>query len=130
MDRKAVISVMVGIALLLSLGAWVKDAAADAILFPWVVRSADVTTVISVVNTAETEAEALGLPFHNNRIHVEYWHKLTTANDQEEKSQDILIIQISFLNYIHLLHDWQLVNNFVFYNRKHFLKMCIHVFYL
>jgi len=75
---------MVGVALLLSLGVWVKDASADAIMFPWVVRSADVTTVISVVNTAETDAEALGLPFHNNRIHVEYWHKLTTANDQEE----------------------------------------------
>ena len=84
MKKKAVIAVMVCIALLLSLGAWVKDASADAIMFPWVVRSADVTTVVSVVNTAETDAEALGLPFHNNRIHVEYWHKLTTANDQEE----------------------------------------------
>jgi hypothetical protein len=84
MDRKVVIAVTLCIVLLLSLGAWVKDASADAIMFPWVVRSADVTTVISVVNTAETDAEALGLPFHNNRIHVEYWHKLTTANDQEE----------------------------------------------
>jgi hypothetical protein len=84
MNKKAVISVMVSMVLLLSLGAWVKDASADAILFPWVVRSADVTTVISVVNTAETDAEAWGLPFHDNRIHIEYWHKLTTANDQEE----------------------------------------------
>jgi hypothetical protein len=88
MNRKAVISIMIGISLLLSMGAWVKDATADAILFPWVVRSADVTTVVSVVNTAETDAEALGLPFHNNRIHVEYWHKLTTANDQEEKCRE------------------------------------------
>jgi hypothetical protein len=84
MRSKVVITAIVGMALLLSLGAWVKDASADAILFPWVVRSSDVTTVISVVNTAETDAEALGLPFHNNRIHIEYWHKLTTANDQEE----------------------------------------------
>jgi hypothetical protein len=84
MNKKAVISVTMVIALLLSMGAWVKDASADAIMFPWVVRSADVTTVISVVNTAETDAEASGLPFHNNRIHVEYWHKITTANDQEE----------------------------------------------
>jgi hypothetical protein len=44
-----------------------------------------VTTVVSVVNTAETDAEASGLPFHNNRIHIEYWYKMTTANDQEEK---------------------------------------------
>ena len=84
MNRKVVISVMVVMALLLSLGSWVKDASADAIMFPWVVRSADVTTVISVVNTAQTDAEAMGLPFHNNRTHIEYWHKLTTANDQEE----------------------------------------------
>ena len=84
MNKNVVISVMVAMALLLSLGSWVKDASADAILFPWVVRSADVTTVVSVVNTAQTDAEASGLPFHDNRIHVEYWHKKTTANDQEE----------------------------------------------
>ena len=72
MRCKVVITVMVGIALLLSLGAFVKDASADAIMFPWVVRSADVTTVVSVVNTAETDAEASGLPFHDNRIHVQY----------------------------------------------------------
>jgi hypothetical protein len=65
-----------------------KDTSADGIMFPWVVRSADVTTVISVINTAETDAEALGLPFHNNRIHIEYWHKLTTANDQEEACRE------------------------------------------
>ena len=86
--KKVVIAVTVCIALLLSLGAWVKDASADAIMFPWIVRSADVTTVVSVVNTAETEAEALGLPFHNNKIHIEYWHKLTTVNDQEEKCRE------------------------------------------
>jgi hypothetical protein len=57
----------------------------DSILFPWVVRSDDVTTVISVVNTAQTWAESVGLPIHDNRIHIEYWHKLSTANDQEEK---------------------------------------------
>ena len=88
MKKKAVISVMVGMALLLSMGVWVTNASADAILFPWVVRSADVTTVVSVVNTAETDAEALGLPFHNNKIHIEYFHKLTTANDQEEKCRE------------------------------------------
>jgi hypothetical protein len=82
--KKAVIALTVCMALWFSLGVYVKDAIADAILFPWIVRSADVTTVVSVVNTAETDAEALGLPFHNNRIHIEYWHKLTTANDQEE----------------------------------------------
>jgi hypothetical protein len=88
MRPKVILSVMVCMALLLSLGAWVKDASADAIMFPWVVRSADVTTVISVVNTAETDAEASGLPFHNNQVHVQYWYKLTTANDQEEECEE------------------------------------------
>ena len=84
MRSKVILSVMVCMAMLLSLGAWVKDASADAVLFPWVVKSDDVTTVLSVVNTAETDAEASGLPFHNNKIHIEYWHKLTTANEQDE----------------------------------------------
>ena len=75
---------MAGMILLLTFWAMSKDACADAIMFPWIVRSADVTTVISVVNTAETEAESSGLQYHNNRLHVEYWHKLTVANDQEE----------------------------------------------
>ena len=60
----------------------------DSLLFPWVVRSDDVTTVISVVNTAETWAESVGLPFHDNRLHIEYWHKLTTANGQEEQCRE------------------------------------------
>ena len=85
MNIKRFFSATVAIVILLPLGMWVKDAGADAILFPWVVRSADVTTVVSVVNTAETDAEALGFPVHNNRIHIEYFHKMTTANDQEEK---------------------------------------------
>jgi hypothetical protein len=65
-------------------GEWEAIRTGDAVLFPWIVKSDDVTTVVSVVNTAQTQAEALGLPFHNNRIHIEYWHKKTTANDQEE----------------------------------------------
>ena len=65
-------------------GEWTATRVGDAVLFPWIVKSDDVTTVVSVVNTAQTQAEALGLPFHNNRIHVEYWHKKTTANGQEE----------------------------------------------
>ena len=85
MKIKLVISAMVAMVFLILLGIGVEDAGADAILFPWVVRSADVTTVVSVVNTAETDAEALGFPVHNNRIHIEYFHKQTTANDQEEK---------------------------------------------
>jgi len=66
-------------------GSFTARRTGDAILFPWIVQSDDVTTVVSVVNTAQTWAESAGLPFHDNRIHIEYWHKKTTANGQEEK---------------------------------------------
>ena len=66
-------------------GSFTATRTGDAILFPWIVQSDDVTTVVSVVNTAQTWAESAGLPFHDNRIHIEYWHKKTTANDQEER---------------------------------------------
>ena len=69
-------------------GDWTATRTGDAILFPWIVKSDDVTTVVSVVNTAQTWAEAQGLPFHTNSIHVEYWAKKTTANDQEEMCEE------------------------------------------
>jgi hypothetical protein len=69
-------------------GTWTAKRSGDALLFPWVVKSDDVTTVVSVVNTAQTWAESQGLPFHNNSIHVEYWAKKSTANDQEEMCEE------------------------------------------
>jgi hypothetical protein len=69
-------------------GTWAFSRSGDAILFPWIVKSDDVTTVVSVVNTAQTWAESQGLPFHNNSIHIEYWAKKSTANDQEEMCEE------------------------------------------
>lgn len=62
----------------------VKDADADAILFPWVTKSDAVSTVISVVNTAAENSATF-----DPQLHYEYWYKLTTANDQEEKCKDV-----------------------------------------
>jgi hypothetical protein len=52
MRPKVLLSVIVCLALLFSFGVAVKDAKADAIMFPWVVKSATVSTIISVVNTS------------------------------------------------------------------------------
>src|SRR4030065_1739607 len=61
----------------------VKFARADAILFPWVVKSQSVSTIISVANTAGIGGtyEYQSIPF---RLHYQYWYKLTTANSNTE----------------------------------------------
>lgn len=87
MRSKVFISVFVALTMLLSIGATVKDAQADAIMFPWVVRSDSVTTLVSVVNTAQSLTEACGIvgPFVTpGDIHWEYFYKATTANGQTE----------------------------------------------
>jgi len=73
MRTKVLISVIIATVLLLSFGIGLKDAKADALLFPWIIKSADTTTVISVVNTAETDDEAAGWLSHNNEILIQYW---------------------------------------------------------
>jgi hypothetical protein len=87
MRSKVFISVLVALAMLLSFGATVKDAKADALLFPWIVKSDTVTTLISVVNTSQSISEACGLvgPFITpGTLHWEYFYKATNANGQTE----------------------------------------------
>jgi len=85
MRSKVFISVFVALTMLLCIGATVKDAKADALMFPYVVRSTTVTTLISVVNTAESVSEACGLPFsYPGRLHWEYFYKESIANGQTE----------------------------------------------
>jgi hypothetical protein len=83
MRPKVILSVVVGIALLLSFGVGVKDAKADVLMFPWIVKSAAVSTVVSVVNTAGIAGtyEFQSIPF---RLHYQYWYKNSTANLQTE----------------------------------------------
>jgi hypothetical protein len=75
MRPKVLIAALILLTILFSFG-MVKKASADALLFPWVTRSATVTTLISVVNTAESISEACGLPFdHPGELHWEYFYK-------------------------------------------------------
>ena len=80
-----ILSVLVCLALLLSFGIVVKDAKADAILFPWVTKSASVSTLITVLNTAGIAAPGVylvsGVPL---LLHYEYHFKATTDNVQTE----------------------------------------------
>ncbi len=71
----------------------VDKAGADAIMFPWIVKSATVSTLVSVVNTAQ------GNPDFEERVHLQYWVKdpngahADTApdvvNDQENTCTEI-----------------------------------------
>jgi predicted cobalt transporter CbtA len=55
----------------------VKDASADALLFPWITKSSTVSTLVSVVNTTNIDATAAA-----DQLHYQYWYKQTTANTQ------------------------------------------------
>lgn len=81
MKSKAFLAVLVALAMLISFGLSVKEAKADAILFPWVVKSSAVSTLISVVNTAGVDG--IDDPY-DLRLHYQYWYKRTTANGQTE----------------------------------------------
>lgn len=80
MKSKAFLAVVVALAMLISFGVAVKDAKADAILFPWVVKSNSVSTLVSVVNTAGTPMPG----DYDSVLHYQYWYKRTTANGQAE----------------------------------------------
>jgi hypothetical protein len=77
MRSKVILSVLVCLALLLSLGVAVKDVKADAILFPWVIKNTGTTsTLISVVNTTGIPVRGVyqvsGIPLD---LHYEYHWK-------------------------------------------------------
>ena len=67
------IAALVAVTMLLSFGAAVKAAKADAILFPWIVKSPTISTLVSVVNTAEP----VGGPntLSSAVLHYQYWGK-------------------------------------------------------
>lgn len=67
------------VAFLLSFGMAVKNAQADSILFPWIAKGGCVSTLISVVNTAEMDED------RNEELHYQYWHKITPCNGQCER---------------------------------------------
>jgi hypothetical protein len=83
MRPKVILSVLVGLALLLTFGVAAKDAKADAIMFPWIVKSDTVSTLISLVNTCGPIG-TYGGGLLNLEMHYEYWYKESTANGQTE----------------------------------------------
>ena len=83
MRPKVFISVLVSLALLLTFGVAVKDAKADAIMFPWIVKSDTVSTLVSIVNTCG-QLGTYGGGLLNLITHYEYWYKETNANGQTE----------------------------------------------
>ena len=82
MRAKVLISVFVAFCMFFAIGA-VKDAKADQIIFPWIVKSEEVSTIVSVVNTAGVQHaySFLGLDW---QLHYQYWYKVTTNNLQTE----------------------------------------------
>ena len=56
---------------------------ADAILFPYMVFSPDVTSIMSVVNHGTVQAN--DIPAHQpDQLHYAYWHKLATAVENDD----------------------------------------------
>ena len=86
MKPKLILSVVVSLALLLTFGVAVKDAKADAIMFPWIVKSDTVSTLISIINTCG-QIGTYGGGLLNLELHYEYWYKETSANEQTEICQ-------------------------------------------
>lgn len=76
MRSKVLVSVLVAICMLFSFGI-VKNAQADQLLFPWIVKSSTVSTIISVVNTAGSNLgwNYLGV---DQQLHYQYWYKTAT----------------------------------------------------
>jgi hypothetical protein len=82
MRKNVILIAILAAALLLPFAANVEKAGADTLLFPWIVKSDSVSTVISVVNTAESVSEAFGGP---GELHFQYFFKNSTANGQTER---------------------------------------------
>lgn len=82
MRSKVLISVLVALCMLFAFGT-VKNAQADQLLFPWILKSQAVSTIVSVVNTAGSNLgwNYLGI---DQQLHYQYWYKISTANGQTE----------------------------------------------
>jgi hypothetical protein len=78
MRSKVLISVFVAFAILFSFG-MAEKASADSIMFPWIVKSDTVFTLVSVVNMSETSFECT-----NPQLHYQYYYKPDTLTDSCE----------------------------------------------
>jgi len=84
MRKKMALSVLaIALTMLLSFGVAVDQAKADSILFPWVVKSGAISTIVSVVNTAGMPLPLLNVP----QLHLAYFYK-DPNNNQTTTCQD------------------------------------------
>jgi hypothetical protein len=84
MKSKVFISVLVAVALVFSFGIAVKDAKADAILFPWITKGGTVATIVHVVNTANPVNTAIRTP---GTLHYQYFFKRLTGDVTDQTKE-------------------------------------------
>ncbi len=87
-SKTLTVAVFLAIALVFSFGVAVEKASADTILFPWLVKSNTVFSLVSVVNTSAPETILC-----SQSLHYQYWYKKTSGNDRLETcvNQDFTI---------------------------------------
>jgi hypothetical protein len=70
---------------------------ADAIMFPWVIKTDTVSTIISVVNTAHGDL------LYEERLHFQYWYKIPHPNTNDVNHQRTYVMNmISWLQYLRM----------------------------
>ena len=82
MKKGYVLIAILAVVLIFPFALNVEKADADSILFPWITKSNSVSTVLSVVNTAQGDGSA-------EVLHYQYWYKKTNSNGQSEKCDNI-----------------------------------------
>jgi len=95
--RGKIIIICMLIALLVSSGSLSGKAFADAILFPWIVKSNTASTLISVVNTAGT----IPGTYPNDvipKLHYEYLYKSSINNGDTELCVDYDFLRPTSVN--------------------------------
>ena len=77
MKRWMVLMLAVGFVLTASF-----SAQADSVLLPWVIKDKSISTIITLVNTANPDPMKV-------RFHLLYWYKASTKNEQTEKCEEV-----------------------------------------
>lgn len=98
MRPKVFLAILVGLALLMSFGMTAKDAQADALMFPWVTKSATVSTIISVVNLAAPDYSTDNP--QPELLHYQYWHKIPSPYTSDVNHQRNICDEFDFKAYI------------------------------
>jgi len=83
MKKKIVLIAALAIALILPLTISVEKADADAILFPWIAKDSTISSIISIVNTAQGDSDI------SEQLHYQYWYKIDTSNGQSDECDNI-----------------------------------------